>query len=312
MPTRRESMAVARDGERLDTFPRLLMHHASVRPNSPAIREKDLGIWQTWNWSQVADEVRALASGLAAHGFKRGMHLAIIGENRPRLYWAIAAAQCLGGVPVPLYDDAVAPELAFVFQNAEVEYAVVEDQEQVDKLLEIMPQCPRLKRVYFDDPRGLRHYTQPELMSYASLQAIGREFDRLNPGFFAREVEQGAATDTGALFYTSGTTGHPKGVVLTHQNMITAAATYAELERLTPDEEVLAYLPPAWIGQDIFSFAQPFVVGFCVSCPESADTVMNDMREIGPTYYFAPPSVLEGLLTRVTIRMEDAAWLKRK
>jgi long-chain acyl-CoA synthetase len=298
--------------ERPDTFPRLLLHHAKARGGRPAIREKDLGIWQSWTWAQVADEVRKLACGLAAQGFTRGMNLAIIGENRPRLYWAVAAAQCLGGVPVPMYQDAVAAEMAFVFQNAEIEYAIVEDQEQVDKLLEIMPQCPKLKHIYFDDPRGLRHYTQPEVMSYESLQAIGREFDSRTREFFLEEIEKGQASDTAAMFFTSGTTGHPKGVVLTHQNLVSAARMGAELEGLTPDEEVLAYLPPAWIGQNIFSYAQPYVVGFCVSCPESADTVMTDMREIGPTYYFAPPRVLEALLTQVTIRMEDAGWLKRK
>jgi long-chain acyl-CoA synthetase len=298
--------------ERLDTFPRLLLHHAAVRGDRPAIREKDLGIWQAWTWSQVADEVRSLACGLAAQGFKRGMNLAIIGENRPRLYWAVAAAQCLGGVPVPLYQDAVAQEMAFVFQNAEIEYAIVEDQEQVDKLLEIMPQCPKLRHVYFDDPRGLRHYAQSQLMSYEHLQAIGRGFDSRHPEFFRDEVAKGEPAEIAAMFFTSGTTGNPKGVVLTHENVIAAARMGAEMEHLTPDEEVLAYMPPAWIGQNIFSYAQPYVVGFCVSCPESAETVMADMREIGPTYYFAVPRVLEALLTQVTIRMEDAGWVKRR
>jgi long-chain acyl-CoA synthetase len=294
-----------------DTFPKLLLHHAAVRGAHPAIREKDLGIWQGWTWAEVADEVRALAGGLAAQGFRRGMNLAIIGENRPRLYWAVVAAQALGGVPVPLYQDAVAQEMAFVFENAEIAFAVVEDQEQVDKLLEIMPQCPQLKHVIYDDPRGLRHYPEPELLSFDSLQELGREFASRNPEFFKAEVAKGRAEDTAAMFYTSGTTGHPKGVILTHHNLISAGRAGADMEGLTADEEVLAYLPMAWIGQNIFSYTQPMVVGFCVSCPESAETVMTDMREIGPTYYFAPPRVLEALLTQVTIRMEDASRLKR-
>ena len=298
--------------ERLDTFPRLLLHHARVRGDRPAIREKDLGIWQVWTWSQVADEVRHLACGLAAQGFKRGMNLAIIGENRPRLYWAVAAAQSLGGIPVPLYHDAVAQEMAFVFQNADIEYAIVEDQEQVDKLLEILPQCPKLRHIYFDDPRGLRHYAQAQLMSYDSLRGIGQEFDSRNPELYRAEVDKGEPGDTAAMFFTSGTTGQPKGVVLTHANVITAARMGAEMETLTPDEEVLAYMPPAWIGQNIFSYAQPYVVGFCVSCPESTETVMADMREIGPTYYFAVPRVLEALLTQVMIRIEDLWWGGRK
>jgi long-chain acyl-CoA synthetase len=296
----------------LDTFPRLLLHHAQVRPDRPAIREKDLGIWQTWTWKQVADEVRALACGLAAQGFKRGMSLAIIGENRPRLYWSMAAAQSLGGVPVPIYQDAVAQEMVYVFHNADIEYAIVEDQEQVDKLLEIMPQCPKLKHVFFDDPRGMRHYTQPELMSFDNLQAIGRDFDGRNPEFYPDEVAQGKTTDVASMFHTSGTTGNPKGVIHTHQALITAGRTGAEMEGLDAADEVLAYLPMAWIGQSIFSYAQSYVVGFCISCPESAQTVGTDMREIGPTYYFAPPAVLEGLLTQVSIRIEDLWWGGRK
>ncbi len=299
-------------GEAPDTFPRLLLHHVAVRGERPAIREKDYGIWQTWTWRQVLDEVRAIACGLAAEGFQRGQRLAIIGENRPRLYWAMAAAQALGGIPVPLYQDAVAQEMGYVFRDAEIGFAIVEDQEQVDKLLEILPDCPFLKRICYDDPRGLRHYPQPQLQSLDALEVRGRTFDREHPDFFLREIALGRASDTAALFYTSGTTGNPKGVVLTHDNLISAARIGTEMEGLTPEEEVLAYLPMAWIGQNMFSYAQAYVAGFCVSCPESADTVLNDMREIGPTYYFAPPRVLEALLTQVTIRMDDAGWLKRR
>ncbi len=298
--------------EKLDTFPRLLLHHAATRPAHPAIREKDLGIWQTWTWSQVADEVRALACGLASQGFGRGMSLAIIGENRPRLYWAMAAVQCLGGIPVPLYQDAVAQEMVYVFHDADMAFAIVENQEQVDKLLEIQPQCPLLRHIVFDDPRGLRHYTQSDLMSFEHLQALGREYDAAHPGFFEGEVAKGSANDIASMFYTSGTTGNPKGVTHTHYALITAGRTGAEMEGLDPSDDVLAYLPMAWIGQNIFSYTQSYVVGFCISCPESAATVTADMCEIGPTYYFAPPRVLEGLLTHVSIRMEDAGWVKRK
>jgi len=298
--------------EGLDTFPRLLLHHAKVRPDRPAIREKDLGIWQSWTWSEVADEVRALACGLAAQGFKRGMTIALIGENRPRLYWGITAAQCLGGVPVPLYQDAVAEEWVFVFQNAEIGFAIVEDQEQVDKLLDIMPRCPQLQHVFYDDSRGLRHYSQPELMSYDRLVELGREFDRANPDFFMAEVEKGRPEDMAALFYTSGTTGNPKGVVHSNKNLIATGRMAAEIEGITADENVLAFLPMAWIGQNMFSYTQALICGFCVNCPESSDTVMTDLREIGPSYFLAPPSVFERLLTQVTIRMEDAGWLKRK
>ena len=295
-----------------DTFPKLLLHHARVRGGKPAIREKNLGIWQGWTWSQVRDEVEWLAGGLAAAGLRRGDHIAVIGANRPRLYWTLTAAQALGAIPVPFYEDAVAREMVYVFQDAQIAFAVVEDQEQADKLLEILPQCPQLKRIWYDDPRGLRHYAQESLASYESLREAGREYARAHPEFFGSEIARGAPEDTAIMLYTSGTTGHPKGVVLSNRNLIEASRAYAELEGLTDREEVLAYLPMAWIGQNIFSYAQPMVVGFRINCIESAQTVLTDMREIGPTYYFAPPRVLEALLTDVTIRMEDASRVKRR
>jgi len=294
-----------------DTFPKLLEHHAKVRGDRPALREKDLGIWQTWTWRDYAGEVRALACGLAGQGFKRGDHLAVVGDNRPRLYAAMCAAQCLGGIATPLYQDAIAAEMAFPIQNAEIEHALVEDQEQVDKLLEILPKCPTLKHIYYDDPRGLRHYGQRELMGYEKLLEIGRESLRRDAAFLETEIAKGAGGDTAAMFFTSGTTGTPKGVVLTHAALIDRAKAAAEMEHLTDTDVVLAYLPPAWIGQNIFSYAQPLVSGYSICCPESSETVMSDMREIGPTYYFGPPRVFEALLTQVTIRMEDASRAKR-
>jgi long-chain acyl-CoA synthetase len=294
-----------------DTFPRLLIDHARGRGDRPSIREKDLGIWQTFTWRQALAEVRALACGLHTLGLRRGDTLAIVGDNRPRLYWAMDAAQALGAIPVPLYQDSVAEEMAFVLANADVRIAVVEDQEQVDKLLEVKDRCPRLERIVYDDPRGLRHYDPSLLRAYADVQAAGRDFEHAHAEFFDSEVEQGRASDAAIMLYTSGTTGTPKGVMLTHDNLIVTARGGIERERLTGDEEVLAYLPMAWVGDNLFSYAQGHVAGFCVSCPESADTVLTDMREIGPTYFFAPPRVLENLLTQVSIRMEDASRVKR-
>jgi long-chain acyl-CoA synthetase len=294
-----------------DTFPRLLIEHAQTRGDRPAIREKDLGIWQTWSWKQVLDEVRSLAAGLHTLGLRRGDTLAIIGDNRPRLYWAMDAAQAIGAIPVPLYQDAVAEEMAFVLSNAEVRIAIVEDQEQVDKLLEVRARCPTLELIVYDDPRGLRHYDRKLLRSYADVQAAGRDLERGRPDFFEREVEQGRASDVAIMLYTSGTTGTPKGVMLSHQNLIETGRGGIQRERLTADEEVLAYLPMAWVGDNLFSYCQGHVAGFCVSCPESPDTVLTDMREIGPTYFFAPPRVLENLLTTVSIRMEDSSRFKR-
>ncbi len=293
------------------TFPRLLLANAARLRGHPAIREKDLGIWQTWNWDEVAAEVRTLACGLAALGFKRGDTLAIIGDNRPRLYWAMAAAQSLGGVPVPLYQDAVANEMVYVFEDAAARFAIVEDQEQVDKLLEILPRCPQLRHIVYDDPRGMRHYHQPQLKSYDTLADQGRAFDAAWPDFYLHEVEQGQAFDTGIMLYTSGTTGKPKGVCQTHNAFIVSAQGGVGFDRLGSADSMLSYLPMAWVGDHLFSYAQWLVAGFAINCPESSETVMTDLKEIGPTYYFAPPRVFENLLTTVMIRMEDASAVKR-
>ncbi len=296
----------------LDTFPKLLAANARIRGGKPASREKDYGIWQTWTWSEVADEVRALACGLAALGFKRGDRLAIIGDNRPHLYWAMPAAQAVGGVPVPIYQDSVADEMQYVLAHAECRFAVVENQEQVDKLLEIKDRLPLLETIIYHFPRGMRHYTQDFLHLYADVQAKGRAFDAAHPGFYDGEVAKGAGGDLAIMVYTSGTTGRPKGVMLSADNLIQTARNAADWEGLTDDDEMLAYLPMAWVGDHIFSVAQAFTHGFCVACPESAETVLQDLREIGPTYFFAPPRIFENILTTVMIRIEDAApWKQR-
>jgi len=295
----------------LDTFPALLLHHANVRAGQPALREKDLGIWQTLSWAQVAQEVRQTACGLAALGVKKNDHVAVVGENRPRLYMAMMAAQSLGAIPVPMYQDAVAQEMVYVLQDASVRVVVVENQEQLDKMIEIREQAPDLAHVVYDDPRGLRHYTDELLMSWEGLQEKGREYDSASPDFYLNTVQSLSADDTAAMFYTSGTTGKPKGVVLTHHALIDRARVIQKLENLTDKEEVLAYLPPAWIGQNMFSYTQLLVTGFTVNHPESPATVSIDMHDIGPTYYFSPPRVLEDLLTQVMIRMEDAGGIKK-
>ncbi len=293
------------------TFPRLLLAHAQQRPADAALREKEYGIWQSFSWRRLADMVQSLAHGLHQAGLERGQHVVVVGENRPRLYASMLAAQSLGAIPVPLYQDAVAAEFIYPLNNAEVAFAIVEDQEQVDKLLEIREQCPQLRHIWFDDPRGLRNYDEHGLNPLDALIAAGEAESRAHPQLFAQWVEAGQAGDVAAMFFTSGTTGNPKGVVHTHATLIDRAQAGARFDKLGPHEEVLAYLPPAWIGQNIFSYAQWLACGYVVNCPESASTVSIDLKEIGPTYYFAPPRVFEGLLTTVMIRMEDASALKR-
>jgi len=295
-----------------DTFPKLLIRNASRFGARPAYREKEYGIWQTYDWAESLANVRAIACGLAALGAKRGDKIALIGDNRPRLYWTIAAIQAIGGIAVPVYQDSVAEEVQYVLDHAEVGIAYAEDQEQVDKLLGNMARCPKLKTVIYEDGRGMRHYDQPFLFSLAKVEELGRKYEAEHPGFFDAEVAKGKGADISVIPYTSGTTGRPKGVMLSFDNMIETSRRSVAFDKLSENEDILAYLPPAWIGQHYFSFGQAMVAGFCVNCPESGATVQTDLKEIGPTFYFAPPRVWEGLLTQVMVRIEDASWLKRK
>jgi long-chain acyl-CoA synthetase len=293
------------------TFPQRLLQHADERPQAPAMREKEYGIWQTLSWAQLAAMVEQLAAGLHQAGLQRGDHMVVVGANRPRLYATMLAVQSLGAVPIPLYQDAAAAECVYPVQNADVRFVFAEDQEQVDKLLEVRAQCPLLAHIYFDDPRGLRNYDEPGLQSIDDLLASGKAWLPSHPGFFREAVAQLVPDDVAAMFFTSGTTGLPKGVVHTHDSLLNRARAGASFDKLTSAEEVLAYLPPAWIGQNIFSYAQWLACGYVVNCPESSATASIDLKEVGPTYYFAPPRIFEGLLTSVMIRMEDAGRLKR-
>ena len=293
------------------TFPHLMLDHARQRPAEAALREKVYGIWQTTTWAELAQLVRQLSCGLAQAGVQRGDHLVVVGDNRPRLYAAMLAAQSLGAVPVPLYQDAASSEYSFPISNAEVAYAIVEDQEQVDKLLELREACPTLQRIWYDDGRGLRNYDESGLDSLDALVAAGAAHDAAHPELFEKAVQSCQPQDVAAMFFTSGTTGNPKGVVHTHLSLLDRAQAGQKFDSLGPHEEVLAYMPLAWIGQNIFSYAQWLACGYVVNCPESADTVMIDLKEIGPSYYFAPPRVFESLLTSVMIRMEDAGAIKR-
>ncbi len=293
------------------TFPRLLKQHALERPTAAAMREKEYGIWQTYTWSDMHRMAAAFAAGLHQAGLQRDMHVVVVGANRPRLYAATLAVQALGGIPVPLYQDAASAEYAFPINNADVRYAIVEDQEQVDKMLELREQCPQLAHVFYDDPRGLRNYKEDGLASLDEVLATGQVHLKEHPSFFDDQVDAGSPDDVASMFFTSGTTGNPKGVVHTHRSLLDRSLAGAQFDKLTAQEEVLAYLPPAWVGQNIFSYAQWLCCGYVVNCPESAATAAIDLKEVGPTYYFAPPRVFEGMLTSVMIRMEDAGAIKR-
>ncbi len=297
----------------VDTFPKLLLINAVRRGDRPSIREKDFGIWHTWTWSQVLEEVRSFSLGLSALGLRRDDKVAIVGANRPRLYWTMCAAQALGAIPVPVYQDSVADEMAFVLSHAGVKIAVVENQEQVDKLLSISDRLPTLSHIIYDEERGLRDYDQTRLKSFNEVQTLGRAASSKQAGSnWEKEIARGKGSDTAVILYTSGTTGQPKGVVLTFDATVTSSRNANIFDSLGENEEIIAYLPMAWVGDHIFSYAQSYVAGFCVNCPESPETIIQDRREIGPTYVFAPPRIYENLLTLTMVRMEDASAFKRR
>jgi long-chain acyl-CoA synthetase len=290
-----------------------LIRNAHLYGSRPSMRHKDLGVWQTWTWAQVLDIVRAYAVGLNRLGLKRGETIAIVGANRPKLYWSVMAAQMLGAVPVPVYADAVAEELSFVLAHAEVRYAAVEDQEQIDKIQSVMERLPKLDQMVYDEKRGLRDYDHARLRSMDDVIEDGRKAlaDPSVGAWLDAEIAAGKGSDPSIILYTSGTTGTSKGVVLTGERSIKAATDTVAFDKLTVDDVALAYLPLAWVGDHYLNYAQGLVAGFCMACPESADTAMSDLREIGPSFYFAPPRTLEQMLTRVMIRMGDAGFLKR-
>jgi long-chain acyl-CoA synthetase len=295
-----------------DTFPRILNHNSVRFTNKIAMRHKDYGIWKAWTWKQVRQEVRDFASGLRALGMEDFAKVAIIGSNRPRLYWTMCAVQCFRGVPVPVYADSVAEEMAYVLEHADVTFAVVQDQEQVDKLLSIADKLPKLKLIIYDEPRGLRDYDHTTLKSFTEVQQMGRASGEAGQKELDASVAAGKAADIGIMLYTSGTTGRPKGVMHTNDNIIISARNGAIFDNLTENEETIAYLPIAWVGDHVFSYGQSYVCGFSVSCPEGAETVAPDRRELGTTYAFAPPRIYENLLTATMVQMEDAAPFKRK
>jgi long-chain acyl-CoA synthetase len=294
------------------TLPRLLCRNASEHAGRPAIREKTRGIWQSWSWARYWREVRDFALGLAAHGFRRGDKLSVIGDNRPRLYAAQLAAQSLGGCSVPVYQDSIAAELAYVLDHAEVSVILAEDQEQIDKILSLKHQLPHLRLLVYDDPRGLRHYAEPLLKSFDAVGAAGREFGAAHPLYVEAEIDKGAPEDLALLSYTSGTTGHPKGVMLSHANLLCAAAAFATAEDVRPGDNMLCYLPMAWIGDSLLSLVLHLLVGFTANCPERPDTVQRDLRELGPTIGIAPPRIWENMLTSVRVRAADASPIKRR
>ena len=305
-------MAISPQGAAgLHSIPALLERNANLYGDRPAYREKDYGIWQSWTWSEAAGEIEALALGLLTLGVAPGDHIAIIGRNRPYLYWSFVAAQMVGAVPVPLYSDAVAEEMQYVLSHCGARFVIAADQEQCDKVIEVQEHLSHFEQMIYVDPRGLRKYDHTHLHEFSQVQAQGRtaQFELIDE--LTRRREALGYDDVCVMLYTSGTTGKPKGVVLSNRNIIETAKASSEFDDLRTTDSVLAYLPMAWVGDFIFSIGQAYWTGFCVNCPEATGTMYENLHEIGPTYFFAPPRYFEERITALLIRMEDAGTFKR-
>jgi long-chain acyl-CoA synthetase len=293
------------------TLPRLLMENARRLGNRVALREKDFGIWQTVTWRQFADHVRAFAMGLRALGIERGDKVAIIGDNRPEWLYAELAAQSIGGASVGIYQDSVAEEVRYLVEASDARVIVAEDQEQVDKIIEIWSHLRGVLKVIYYEPKGLRSYREPYLAGFPDIEELGRAFDRKHPGLFEAEVAQGHPDDIAILSTTSGTTGKPKLAMLTHRNLISQGAGLLAVDPLGTDDEFVSFLPLAWVGEQMITVAAGLQCGLTINFPESTDTVQENIREIGPRVMFSPPRIWENMLSQVQVKIQDTTRLKR-
>ncbi len=296
----------------LDTFPKLLLHNAANWPDAVAMREKDLGIWHEVTWRQYSERVREVALGLHGLGFRRGEVLALIGRNRPNWVWSELAGHALGGMTLGVYADVLAEEAGYLLAYASASIVMAEDEEQVDKLLELKDRIPSVRHIVYHDPRGMRKYDDPRLVSWETLVERGRALQAAQPGLYEAEVASGQGEDVAILCTTSGTTSAPKLAMLQHRPFLEHQAAYLERDPRGPEDEYVCLLPLPWIMEQVYVVAMPLLCRIRVSFPESQETGMADLREIGPTHLLLAPRVWEQLAADIRARIMDANPLTRQ
>ncbi|MCA9972704.1 MAG: long-chain fatty acid--CoA ligase [Anaerolineales bacterium] len=294
-----------------ETFPQLLLERAAEIGDRPALREKDYGIWQSITWREFLAHVRAFAHGLASLGLTPADTVAIIGDNRPEWIYAELAAQAAGAKSIGIYQDAVVSEMVYIITHARVKFIVVEDQEQVDKIQEMWDELEGVEKVIYYDPKGLRNYTEEFLLFFPDVEALGQQFEQQNPRWFEESVARGQADDIAILSTTSGTTGHPKLAMISHRNLVSMGRALMALDPLEPTDRFVSFLPMAWIGEQMLSFACSLQQGFTLNFPEEPETALANIREIGPHSMFSPPRIWENLVSQVLVKMEDSSRIKR-
>lgn len=295
-----------------DTLPKLLRENAARYADKVALREKRFGIWQSITWAQYRDRVRAFALGLREMGFVAGDHVAVIGDNRPEWVVTEIAAQVLGGAAIGIYQDSVVEEVAYIVKQCDAKFIIIEDQEQVDKLLEIRDDLTTVQKLIYYDPRGLRRYEDDLLMPFPDVEALGETVHSQSPALFDELIDNGKPDDVAIVSTTSGTTSKPKLAQITHQNLISMGRGLTKVDGFAQEHQFVSFLPLAWIGEQMIAMACGMLVGFALNFPEEPATVQNDIREIGPHIMFAPPRIWENLLSTVQVKIEDAGWLKQR
>ena len=295
-----------------DTFPKLLARNAEVFGDRKiAMREKEFGIWQEFSWKDYYEHVKYFSLGMVSLGLQAGDKVAIIGDNRPEWVWGEVAAQAAGAVPLGLYQDSTLKEVSYIIDHSDASFVLAEDQEQVDKILDMKEQLPKVRYIIYSDPRGMRGYKQPFLLDFKEVENFGRELEQRDPELFAKNVAATKYEDLAFICYTSGTTGFPKGAMLSFRNFLSMAANLMEVDNKFEKDEFVSFLPLAWIGEQMMCLSSALLTGFTVNFPEKPETVQENIREIGPTIMFSPPRIWENMTSTVQVKVMDASALKR-
>jgi long-chain acyl-CoA synthetase len=296
----------------LQTLPALLRRNAlQFGDKKVALREKEFGIWQAITWKEYYQNVRDFALGLHQLGFKKGDKLAVIADNRPEWFYSELAVQSLGGAVVGIYPDSHLDQVEYIINHSDSIFVMVGDQEQADKILSIKERCSGIKKAVVDDPKGMRGYDDPLFVFLKDVQKSGRELASQYPNLFDEMIDQIQPEDVGVIVYTSGTTGLPKGSMITHKNMTSIASFIDQVDKAYETDQYVSFLPLSWIGEQHFALYWSLTKAFTVNFPEKVETAQQNIREIGPHIMLAPPRIWEKMCSDIQVKIQDAAWIKR-